>query len=95
MPESRREAQQGKHLENFLEAEQVELQSFSELDVWELVKLPRGRKAIGTRWVYDVKTDTNGKLVRYKARLVAQGFSQRKGIDYNETFAPTMHLLPV
>ena len=47
---------------------------------------------VGTRWVYDVKSNNDGVVERYKARLVAQGFSQKEGIDYNETFAPTMHI---
>ena len=60
--------------------------------MWELVQKPKGANVVGTRWVYDVKLDSSGAVQRYKARLVAQGFSQKKGIDYNETFAPTMHI---
>ena len=92
VPENRKEAKQAKQWEEFLAAEAVELKSFEELDVWELVPLPKGRKAVGTRWVYDVKVDVDGCVLRHKARLVAQGFSQKQGIDYNETFAPTMHI---
>ena len=53
------------------------------------MKLPLGRKAIGSRWVFKVKRNANGSIERHKARLVAQGFSQQPGFDFTETFAPT------
>ena len=92
VPETRKEAQSGRYWKEFSEAEGVELGCFDDLDVWELVPKPKGVNVVGTRWVYDVKIDKLGNIVRYKARLVAQGFSQKEGIDFNETFAPTMHL---
>jgi hypothetical protein len=64
-------------------------QAHIENSTWELVKLPPGRKAIGSKWVFKVKCNTNSSIKRYKALLVAQGFSQRPGIDFNKTFAPT------
>jgi hypothetical protein len=92
VPETRKEAQTGKYWAQFSDAENVELSSFKKLDVWKLVPKPKGANVVGTRWVYDVKVDKLGVVTRYKARLVAQGFSQKKGIDFNETFAPTMHI---
>ncbi|GJU86038.1 putative ribonuclease H-like domain-containing protein [Tanacetum coccineum] len=56
--------------------------------VWTLVDLPRGKKAIGTKWVYMNKKDERGIVVRNKARLVAQGYKQEEDIDYDEVFAP-------
>jgi hypothetical protein len=56
---------------------------------WELVKLPPGRKAIGSGWVFKVKHNADGSIERYKARIVAKGYSQRPGLDYVEVFAPT------
>jgi hypothetical protein len=66
-----------------------EMQAHIENGTWELVKLPPGRKAIGSKWVFKVKHNANGSGKRYKACLVAQGFSQRPGINFDETFAPT------
>ncbi|GJV46462.1 ribonuclease H-like domain-containing protein [Tanacetum coccineum] len=60
--------------------------------VWVLVDLPYGKKAIGTKWVYQNKKDERGVVVRNKARLVAQGHRQEEGIDYDEVFAPVARL---
>ena len=61
-----------------------------ENDVWDLVKLPEGRKATGSKWVFKTKHDAEGNIERYKARLVAQGYNQKYGIDYDETFCPVV-----
>jgi len=53
-------------------------------------KLPPNRQIIKCKWVYRTKTDSNGKLSKYKARLVACGYSQREGVDFKETFAPVV-----
>ncbi|GJV56780.1 retrovirus-related pol polyprotein from transposon TNT 1-94 [Tanacetum coccineum] len=55
--------------------------------VWTLVDLPYGKRAIGTKWVYRNKKDDKGIVVRNKERLVAQGYTQEEGIDYDEVFA--------
>nr|GFC23406.1 putative ribonuclease H-like domain-containing protein [Tanacetum cinerariifolium] len=55
--------------------------------VWILVDLPKGKHDIGTKWVYRNKKDKKGIVVRNKARLVAQGYTQEEGIDYDEIFA--------
>lgn len=57
---------------------------------WELCDLPEGRSAIKCKWVYKTKLDVNGDIDRYKARLVIKGYSQRKGVDYEETYAPVV-----
>ena len=62
---------------------QEELKSISDNETWELMDLPEGRKAIGSKWVYKVKYNQDGSVARYKARLVAQGFDQKFGTDYD------------
>ena len=60
--------------------------SLRENDVWDLVELPVGKKVVGCKWVYKVKTGVDGSVQRYKARLVAQGFTQKYGTDFDKTF---------
>ncbi|GJW62352.1 putative ribonuclease H-like domain-containing protein, partial [Tanacetum coccineum] len=62
------------------------------MKVWRLVDLPKGKHAIGTKWVYRNKKDNRGIVVRNKARLVAQGYTQEEGIDYDEVFAPVTRI---
>ncbi|GJR17742.1 retrovirus-related pol polyprotein from transposon TNT 1-94 [Tanacetum coccineum] len=66
---------------------QEELNQFIANDVWELVPQPRNMTIIGTKWVFRNKLDENGIVSRNKARLVAQGYNQQEGIDYDETYA--------
>jgi hypothetical protein len=69
-----------------------ELENFERNQVWELVDPPPGCKPIGTKWVCKNKEGEKGEVVRNKSRFVAQGFSQKEGIDYEETFAPVARL---
>ncbi|MCO5584053.1 hypothetical protein L7F22_037975 [Adiantum nelumboides] len=64
-------------------------------ETWELVALPKGKKPIGCRWVYKVKHNSDGSVSRYKARLIAKGYAQTYGIDYEETFAPIAKMATV
>src|SRR5262245_25568478 len=64
-----------------------DMDSMRSNDVWDLVELPNGAKAIGCKWVYKTKRDSLGNIERYKARLVAKGFTKEEGIDYTETFS--------
>jgi len=77
---------------NWIEAMESEIQSINKNKTWELVKLPAGQKPIGLKWVYKLKKNAEGEIVKYKARLVAKGYVQRQGIDYEEVFAPVARL---
>lgn len=66
------------------------MKSLNEHKVWELTDLPPGKKAITCKWVFKAKLDGEGLVHTYKARLVARGFSQHYGEDYDETFAPVV-----
>ena len=65
-----------------------EMQSILDNNTFELTDLPQDRQVVGSKWVFDIKPAAHGRPERYKARLVAQGYSQVPGIDYQETFAP-------
>ncbi|GJT57156.1 retrovirus-related pol polyprotein from transposon TNT 1-94 [Tanacetum coccineum] len=78
---------QGLDDESWVESMQEELLQFKIQKVWSFVDLPYGKKAIGTKWVYRNKKDERGIVVKNKARLVAQGYKQEEGIDYDEIFA--------
>ena len=65
-----------------------ELQALHENQTWSVIKLPKGKKVVGSRWVYKTKLHSDGTIERHKARLVARGFTQTYGVDYKETFAP-------
>lgn len=70
------------------EAMDAEMASLWENGTWQLVEAPIGVQPIDVKWVFDLKRDSMGNIVRFKARLVARGFQQKEGIDFNDTFAP-------
>ncbi|GJQ95704.1 putative ribonuclease H-like domain-containing protein [Tanacetum coccineum] len=78
--------------ESWVEAMQEELLQFKLQQVWILVDLPFGKKAIGTKWVFRNKRDKRSIVVKNKAKLVAQGHRQEEGIDYAEVFAPVARI---
>ncbi|GJT23591.1 putative ribonuclease H-like domain-containing protein [Tanacetum coccineum] len=77
---------------SWVEAMQEELLQFKLQQVWILVDLPFGKRAIGTKWVFKNKKDERGIVIRNKVRLVAQGHRQEEGIDYEEVFAPVARI---
>jgi hypothetical protein len=87
-PKTVKEALAGKDATKWIKSMESEIDNIESKRTWIETKLPEGRKAVGCKWVFKVKTDADGKVVKYKSRLVAQGFSQIPGIDYEETFAP-------
>ncbi|GJR70069.1 retrovirus-related pol polyprotein from transposon TNT 1-94 [Tanacetum coccineum] len=73
---------------SWIEAMQEELLQFKLQEVWTLVELPNRKRAMGTKWVFRNKKDERGIMIKNKARLVAQGYTQEERIDYDEVFAP-------
>ena len=76
-------------------AMKVELDALHKTGTWDLVDLPSGKLTIDCKWVYKIKTRSDGTVDHYKARLVARGFTQEYGIDYEETFTPVARLSSV
>ena len=76
--------------DDWVEAINSEIQSLVETKTFEICDLPEGRNAVGARWIFKSKIRSDGTIERRKARLVAQGFLQQEGIDFNETFAPVV-----
>nr|GEX60771.1 hypothetical protein [Tanacetum cinerariifolium] len=77
---------------DWVSAMQEELDQFARLKVWRLVPRPEGKKIIKTKWIFKNKKDESSLVIRNKARLVAVGYSQQEGIDYDETFAPVARI---
>jgi hypothetical protein len=65
-----------------------EMNSISHSQIWQLTKLPIGKRPKITKWIFKVKNDSIGKPSKYKARLVARGFEQKEGLNFQETFIP-------
>ena len=77
---------------SWVKAMQEELAQFDKNKVWTLVPHPDGKKVTGTKWVFKNKLGEDGQVVRNKARLVAQGYDQEEGIDFDESFAPVARM---
>ena len=91
-PRSIDECRQRNDWPKWKEAIQVELNSLSKREVFgPIVPTPEGIKPVGHKWVFVRKRNEKNEIIRYKARLVAQGFSQMPGVDYEETYSPVMH----
>ena len=78
--------------ESWFEAMHDELLQFQRNDVQTLVRRLEGEHIIGTKWIFHNKTDEEGNVICNKARLVAQGYSQMEGVDYDETFTPVARM---
>ena len=89
-PQTIEEALKSDQAREWKSAADAEYESLMANDTWELVELPSGRKPIGCKWVFKVKHTSDGKVERFKGRLVAKGYAQKYGIDYEETFSPVV-----
>lgn len=94
VPQTFREAVTSSNSREWIDAMDEEMKSLRDNTTFTLTNLPEGKKAVGGRWVYAIKTNADGSD-KYKARYVAKGYSQELGVDYGETFSPTANLTSV
>ena len=71
------------------------MDSLEKNKTWELVKLPKDRKTVGCKWVFKFKKQVDGKVERYKSKLVTKGNSQMEGIDYHDIFSLVVELASI
>ncbi|KAJ0601440.1 putative RNA-directed DNA polymerase [Helianthus annuus] len=86
---------QAKNQEEWIEAMEEEIEAMTRNETWVLVPKPEGVKPVTCKWVYKIKRKSDGTVDRFKARLVARGFSQQYGIDYEDTFSPVAKLTTI
>ena len=89
-PLTLKQALRGPHADEWKQAVDSEFRSLQEMGTWTLVDPPKNRKIISCKWVFKIKRGKDNEILRYKARLVARGFTQREGIDYNDVFSPVI-----
>lgn len=94
VPQTFREAVNSSNSREWLDAMDDEMKSLRDNNTFTLTTLPEGKKAVGGRWVYAMKSNADGSA-KYKARYVAKGYSQEMGVDYGETFSPTANFTSV
>jgi hypothetical protein len=89
-PRSIKQVYKSSEKDQWIQAMSKEIQSLRNNKTWRLVDKPSGKNIVGSRWVFKRKLDSRGNVIEYKARLVAQGYSQKYGADYFEVFAPVV-----
>ncbi|KAM1977685.1 hypothetical protein ACFX16_014458 [Malus domestica] len=92
-PETYEDARAHNDSDRWIKAMESEMDSLLKNDTYELVELPKGRKALKNKWVFKFKRDDN--MTRYKARLVVKGFGQTKGVDFDEIFSPVVKMTSI
>lgn len=94
-PSTLQEAMSSSDASQWMAAMQEEIEALHKNKTWELVPLPQGRKAIGNKWVFKIKRNSDDQVERFRARLVVKGYAQKEGIDFNEIFSPVVRLTTV
>ena len=89
------EALQSDYATQWKQAADSEYKSLMYNKAWELVELPANRSTIGYKWVFRIKYRSNGEVERFKVYLVAKGFAQKHGIDYDEIFSPVVQFVSI
>ena len=87
-PKNIKEAWTGENSEHWKQATNSEYESLLKNDTWDLVEIPKNKNIVGCKWVFKIKRKGDGSIDRFKARLVAQGYTQEYGLDYQEIFSP-------
>ena len=83
------------HCRKWLSAMQDEMHSLHENHTYELMELPKGKRALCNKWVYKLKPGDGGNPTSYKARIMVKGFQQNKGVDFDEIFAPVVKMTSI
>ena len=94
VPNSYQQAIKSDEAQNWQEAMEKEIEAMKQKEVFSVVPLPKGKKCVGSRWVYTIKENPEGEKT-YKARFVARGFSQVEGTDYKDTYSPTAKMTTI
>ena len=89
-PSTLQEAMSSSDASQWMAAMQEEMEALHKNKTWELVPLPQGRKAIGNKWVFKIKINSDDQVERFRARLEVKGYAQKEGIDFNEIFSPVV-----
>ncbi|KFM74814.1 Copia protein, partial [Stegodyphus mimosarum] len=91
IPQNFEEARKSVNAEEWSKAMKEEIETMKKRNVWELVEKPENKTMLGTKWVYTLKRNEKNEVVRYKARLVAQGFRQKRGEDFDDVYSPVVN----
>ena len=94
-PRTFKEAMSTPDAPSWKEAVKSEIDSIMQNHIWELVDLPQGCKALGCKWIFKRKLKTDGSIEKHKARLVVQGFRQKEGLDFFDTYSPVTRITSI